>query len=242
MPPLAPGPDCYTLHMSASARSSCVLGRYLREPVNSLTHAFGVVLSAVGLIVLLALSEGEPWRMVSFTVYGISLIVLYTASTLLHALKVDGAIERALRIFDHAAIFGLIAGTYTPVTLLSLRAEYATLGWVLLRVVWGFALLGILFKVFWIDAPRWLSVGMYLMMGWMALAALLPLIQALPAEALLWLFVGGAFYSIGALVYAVKWPDLKPHVFGYHELWHLFVLAGSISHFMMMLGYVLPNA
>ncbi len=215
--------------------------RHLREPVNSLTHFAGVILSIAGLVVLLVLSAGEVWRTVSFSIYGASLIVLYSASTLLHGLKVRDSLEKKLRIFDHAAIFGLIAGTYTPVTLVTLQSSHPAWGWTLLSVAWGFALLGILFKVFWIGAPRWLSVGLYLVMGWLALAALLPIVQALPWGGIAWMLIGGAFYSVGAVIYALKRPDFFPGVFGYHELWHLFVLAGSISHFVMMLKYVLPH-
>ena len=113
------------------------LYRYLREPVNSITHFVGILLSIAGLIALLVLSEGDPWRVTSFAIYGASLIVLYTASTLLHSLKVRPKIERRLRIFDHAAIFGLIAGTYTPVTLITLQYDHAAWGWTLLSVAWA---------------------------------------------------------------------------------------------------------
>ncbi len=216
------------------------LYRYLREPVNSLTHLLGMLLSVVGLVTLLVLSRGEPWRTVSFAVYGASLVTLYTASTLLHALKVGPGLERKLRIFDHAAIFGLIAGTYTPITLVALQPEYATWGWALFGVAWGLALLGVVFKIFWIAAPRLLSTGLYLLMGWLSVVAAVPIVKALPTGGLVWLAVGGLFYSVGAVVYALKKPDFYPRVFGYHELWHLFVLAGSFCHFLMMLNYVLP--
>ena len=216
------------------------LYRLLREPVNSLTHLFGVFLSITGLVILLVLSAGEPWRTTSFAIYGASLITLYTASTLLHSLKVKARIERGLRIFDHAAIFGLIAGTYTPIALVTLQREHAVWGWVILGVVWGLALFGVVFKVVWLSAPRWLSTGIYLLMGWLAVVAIVPLIQALPLGGFMWLLLGGAFYSVGAVIYGLKKPDFFPRVFGYHELWHLFVLAGSTCHFVMMLHYVLP--
>lgn len=215
------------------------LYRYLREPVNSLTHLAGIILSIIGLVVLLVLSEGEPWRTTAFAIYGASLILLYTASTLLHSLKVKPSVERGLRIFDHAAIFILIAGTYTPVTLITLQDEHAAWGWTILGVAWGFALLGVIFKIFWIHAPRWLSTAMYLAMGWMAIIAIVPIVQAMSFGGVFWLALGGLFYSIGAIIYALKKPDFFPKVFGYHELWHLFVLAGSACHFIMMLKYVL---
>jgi hemolysin III len=216
------------------------IARYVREPVNSITHFVGIILSIVGLIALLVLSAGDPWRTVSFAIYGSSMILLYTASTLLHTLKVNPGLERRLRIFDHAAIFILIAGTYTPITLITLQKNHSALGWSLLAMAWGFALLGVAFKLFWITAPRWISTAIYLAMGWMAMVAIVPIAQSLSAGGLFWLALGGAFYSVGAIIYALKKPDFFPKVFGYHELWHLFVLAGSACHFVMMVGYVLP--
>lgn len=212
----------------------------LREPINAITHFVGILLSIAGLVVLLILAEGEPWRTVSVLVYGFSLILLFTASTLLHSLKVSKSKERFLRTFDHAAIFVLIAGSYTPITLVTLQQGSAAWGWTLFGVVWGTALLGVIFKLVWLDAPRWLSTGLYLLMGWLAIVAIQPITRALPPEGVFWLALGGAFYSVGAVIYALKRPNFKPGVFGYHELWHLFVLAGSISHFMMVLLYVVP--
>lgn len=228
---------------SQSSQSSplAVLERYLKEPVNSLTHLVGAFLSVAGLVVLVVLSEGEPWRVTSFAVYGATSILLYTASTLLHALEVSERTERWLRRFDHAAIFALIAGSYTPIALITLRAEYASVGWTIFAVVWSIALLGIVFKVVWIDAPRWLSTVLYVLMGWLAVVAFVPLIQSLPLGGMAWLVSGGLFYTVGAVVFAIRRPNLFPGVLGYHELWHLFVLAGGASHFVMMLRYVLPG-
>ena len=214
--------------------------RYLREPVNGLTHFAGILLSIAGLIVLLVMSEGEPWRTASFAVYGATLILLYTASTLLHSLRAGPVGQRYLKLFDHAAIFLLIAGSYTPIALVTLQDGYATLGWTLFGLAWGIALLGVVFKLLWLDAPRWLSTGLYLLMGWLALIAVVPIIQTLPAGGVFWLVLGGLLYSVGAVIYALKKPDFFPEWFGYHELWHLFVLAGSAAHFMLMLLYVLP--
>lgn len=213
---------------------------WLREPVNALTHAVGVFLGVAGTILLVALAAPDPWRVASAVIYGSSLVVLFLASTLLHALRVPRHVERRLRIFDHAAIFALIAGTYTPITLVTLQERDATLGWTLFAVAWGFALLGIVFKVAWIGAPRWISTGLYLVMGWLAVVALGPLVEALPPSALGWLVAGGVIYSLGAIVYATKRPDPFPRVFGYHELWHLFVLGGSACHFVLIARYVLP--
>lgn len=216
------------------------LARYLREPVNSLTHLVGIVLSVAGLVVLIVLSKGELWRTVSFSIYGVALILLYTASTLLHGLRVGPRGQRRLRILDHAAIFVLIAGSYTPITLVTLQQGWALWGWVLFGSVWAIALLGVVFKLFWLEAPRWLSTALYLLMGWLALVAIVPIVQTLPAGGVFWLVLGGLFYSVGAVIYGLKKPDWWPGVFGYHELWHLFVLAGSACHFVMMVRYILP--
>ncbi|MGL4609125.1 MAG: PAQR family membrane homeostasis protein TrhA [Trueperaceae bacterium] len=220
--------------------SSSDLQRFLREPFNSISHFIGILLSILGLVLLVVLSNGEPYRTTSFAIYGSSLIILYTASTLLHSIKTTPKTEKKLRIFDHAAIFILIAGSYTPIALVTLQKNHPAWGWSLLSVVWGIALLGVLFKVFWIEAPRWLSTALYLGMGWMSLVVITPVAQTLALGGMVWLGLGGAFYSVGAVIYALKKPDFFPKVFGYHELWHLFVLAGSFCHFMMMLRYVLP--
>lgn len=211
---------------------------WLREPINALTHGVGVVFGVAALVVLLILADGEPVKVASALVYGVSLVLLFLASTLLHALRVGTKALRALRIFDHAAIFVLIAGSYTPISLITLTERHPTLGWTLFAVVWGVALLGVLFKVAWIGAPRWVSTGLYLVMGWMAIVAIGPLVAAWPAPALAWLIAGGVAYTVGAVVYATKRPDPFPRVFGYHELWHLFVLAGSVSHFVLIARFV----
>lgn len=214
--------------------------RWLREPVNALTHGLGAILAVVGLGVLVGLAGGDPWRLTSAWIYGTSLILLFLASTLLHALRVPPRVQRRLRLIDHAAIFALIAGSYTPITLVTLQEQNATLGWTLFAVVWGFALLGSIFKLAWLSAPRWISTGLYLAMGWLAVVAFGPLMTVLPPAGIAWLVAGGLVYSIGAIVYATKRPDPIPRVFGYHELWHLFVLVGSACHFVLIARYVLP--
>ncbi len=216
------------------------LQRYLREPVNTLSHFVGVILSLLGLIVLLDLSESDPWRLTSFAIYGLSSILLYTSSTLLHGLKVKERAERVLLRLDHAAIFIMIAGSYTPLTLITLREYSPAWGWTLFGIVWGTAILGVIFKLFWLDAPRWLSTGLYLLMGWLAVIAVGPMMQTLPVGGLAWLVVGGLFYSVGALVFIFERPDFYPGLLGHHELWHMLVLAGSVSHFLLLLFYVLP--
>ena len=217
------------------------LQRYLREPVNSLSHFVGIILSLVGLSALMVSSAGEPWRLTSFAIYGVSSVLLYTSSTLLHSLKVKAQAERWLLRLDHAAIFVMISGSYTPIALITLREHSPAWGWTLFGMVWGISVLGIIFKLFWLDAPRWLSTGLYLLLGWLAVVAINPLLHALPTGGLLWLVAGGLFYSVGAVVFILERPNFYPGVLGHHELWHFLVLAGSISHFLTLFFYVLPT-
>lgn len=215
--------------------------KILREPVNGLTHLAGGVLAVAGLVVLLvgAAGAGRPDQLVAFGVFGASLIVLYTASALYHLLPLSPAGVARLRRLDHMSIFALIAGTYTPFCLLVLEGGWR---WGLLGLIWGLALGGVLIKLFWMDAPRWLSVLIYLGMGWIAVIAGPQLFRTLPAGGIAWVLAGGLIYSAGALVYGLKRPNPAPGIFGFHELWHLFVLAGSACHFWAVLEYVAPLA
>jgi hemolysin III len=209
----------------------------VREPFNGLSHLAGVLLSAAGLAVLLVLAAGKPWHITGFAVYGGSLVLLYAASTLYHSLPVSPRGVERLLVFDQVAIYTLIAGTYTPLCLVPLRGP---VGWSLLGVVWGIALVGIVLRVAWRRAPVWLPVALYLLMGWLCILALRPLGTALPANALAWLFAGGLVYTAGAVVFALERPRLWPGVFSSHELWHCFVLGGSACHFVVMLWFVAP--
>jgi hemolysin III len=213
----------------------------LREPLNGLTHLAGGLLACVGLVVLLAkaASAARTDQIVAFGIFGLSLIALYAASTLYHLLPLSPAGVARLRRVDHMMIFVLIAGTYTPFCLLALDGARRA---GLLILVWGLALCGILLKLLWMDAPRWLSVALYLGMGWVAVIAVPALFQALPPGGMAWVLGGGLIYSAGAVVYGLRRPNLLPGVFGFHELWHLFVLAGSACHFWAVLWYVAPLA
>ncbi len=208
----------------------------LREPVSGLTHLVGGLLAVVGLVLLLA-EAGEAGRTVAFGVYGLSLVALYAASALYHLLPLSARGVARLRRLDHAAIFLLIAGTYTPVCLILLTG-----GWRfgLLGLVWGLALCGVLLKLGRAELPRWISVALYLGLGWISLFAVPALVAASPPGVVAWFLAGGIIYSAGALVYALKRPNFLPGVFGFHELWHLFVLAGSACHFWVMLRYLAP--
>ena len=208
----------------------------LREPVNGLTHCLGAVLALVGAVLLLArvASPAMPWHIVTFAVFGTAMVMLYTASTLYHWLPLSEAGVRLWRRIDHCMIFVYIAATYTPICLIPLRGPW---GWSLFGSVWARALAGIFVKVFWLHAPRWLSTGLYLGMGWMVIVGVYPLVVSLPAGALWWLLAGGLFYTVGAVVYASRWPNVARH-FGFHELFHVFVMAGSFCHFLVMYLYV----
>jgi hemolysin III len=211
----------------------------LREPVNGLTHMVGGLLAVVGLGVLLATSRGRLDQYVSFGVFGLSLISLYFASSLYHLLPLSPAGVARLRRLDHMTIFVLIAGTYTPFCLLALDGKWR---WGLLTLIWSLALCGILLKSLWMDAPRWLSVVIYLSMGWVAVIAVPALLRAVPPAGITWVLAGGLVYSAGALIYGLKRPNPIPGVFGFHEVWHLFVIAGSTCHFWAVLRYVAPLA
>jgi hemolysin III len=215
--------------------------RRLREPVNGLTHLAAGLLAFVGLVVLLATaaSAGRIDQLVAFGVFGVSLISLYAASALYHLLPLSPAGVARLRRLDHMTIFVLIAGTYTPFCLLALDGAWR---WGLLGLIWGLAMGGVLLKLLWMDAPRWLSVVLYLGMGWVAVIAAPALFRAVPAEGMAWVLAGGLTYSAGALVYGLKRPNPLPGVFGFHEVWHLFVVAGSACHFWAVLRYIAPLA
>ena len=202
------------------------------EIAHSAIHGVGILLSIAGLVTLLlvALRTGDPRHVVACGVYGVTLILLYLASTLYHSIPSPRA-KRVLRVLDHSAIYLLIAGTYTPFTLISLRGGW---GWTLFGLVWGMAVLGIVLKVVAIGRFRWLSMVLYLGMGWLVLIALEPLLRAVSPGGVRLLFLGGVCYTLGTLFYG--WRRLPYH----HAVWHAFVLAGSVLHFFAVLLYVVP--
>ncbi|THB69658.1 MAG: hemolysin III family protein [Desulfovibrio sp.] len=212
----------------------------VHDPLAGLIHFLGFGLSIAGLTILVTQSAfmGEPWRIVSFSVFGAGLVLLYLASTLCHWLPVSGRVEQWFEKFDHVMIYVLIAATYTPVCLVPLRGGW---GWSVFGVIWGLALAGAALKLLRFNTPRWVTSGFYLAMGWMFLVAMPVIAIKLSGGAIMWLMIGGACYSVGGIVYAVKWPDPWPMVFGFHEIFHIFVLAGSLAHFFMMLFHVLPG-
>lgn len=209
----------------------------LKDPVSGLTHFLGILLSIAGLtlLVVFAALEGTVWHLVSFAIFGSSLILLYTASTLYHWLPLGQKGQKILRRIDHMMIYILIAGTYTPVCLVAIRGPW---GWSMFGTIWGLAAAGIVLKAFWLQAPRWVYTAFYLFMGWLAVVAFYPLAQALPWGGIAWLLTGGVFYSIGAVIYGLKKPSLHKH-FGFHEIFHIFVMLGSLSHFLLMWRHIL---
>jgi hemolysin III len=206
----------------------------IREPVNAGSHLLGFFLAAAGTILLLKLARG-PWQLVGFSIYGASLLLLYGASSLYHLLPLSPRPLRALRTLDHIAIYFLIAGTYTPIALVTLHGRF---GWSLLTAVWLIAMAGIPFKLFFLDAPVWISTSTYLGMGYLALFAVPLIARVVPWSGLLWLVMGGAAYTVGAIIYSRERPNPFPGLLGHHEIWHVLVLIGSACHFAFMVYHV----
>ena len=203
---------------------------YPGERFNGFSHLVGAVLALAGIAVLVTLAarQGDAWKIVSFSLYGSTLFMLYGFSTLYHSLR--GRAKAIFRRFDHLAIYLLIAGTYTPFTLVTLRGGW---GWSLFGAIWGLAVIGMALEFLPRRGARILPVVIYLLMGWLALIALKPLLQALPWAGFVWLLLGGLFYTVGVVFYSLD--EKLRHA---HGVWHLFVLAGSISHFVAILLYV----
>ena len=205
----------------------------LREPVNSLTHWAGAILALAGLIALLIVGWGTPLKIVSLIIYGVSLIFLFSASATYHMVQVK---DKALEIFrkvDHSAIYFLIAGTYTPFCINAFTGFWQ---WGMLSIIWSLAIIGIVVKIFIIRAPRWLNAGIYVVMGWLCVGAAGQMLAALPAWVLTWLIIGGVTYTLGAVVYSTKMFNFVPGIFGFHEVWHIFVLLAAAAHFVAVMG------
>ena len=206
------------------------------RPWSAITHGVGAVLALAGTVLLLvrtALLGGGPWLLVSFSIYGASMIGLYTASTLYHCLNTSVRGRIALRKYDHTSIYLLIAGTYTPICLGPLRTQGAW-GWVLFGVIWALAAAGIVLTMGWINMPRALTATIYIGMGWMAVVAVYPLFQVVGWAGLFWLLAGGIIYTVGGVLYALKWPGRNNPRFGCHEIFHVFIVLGSAAHFFLM--------
>lgn len=205
----------------------------MEEKINIVSHAIGFLLSiaALFLLVMHATSNGSTLHIVSFSIYGVSLIVLYASSTFYHSAK-KPKLRNRLRVFDHASIYVLIAGTYTPYALITLNGE---LGWFLFSLSWGIASIGVVLKLFFTGKYKLISTLMYIFMGWMIVFFINPLIDALSSDGLIWLVVGGVSYTVGAVLYSIKKIQFN------HAIFHVFVLVGSFSHFASVFFHVLPH-
>jgi hemolysin III len=203
-----------------------------REPFNGLSHLGGAIAAFIGQIVLLIYARDGAVKVVSVVIYGLGLMALFSASAAYHLAKVKPATLQILRKLDHSAIFLLIAGTYTPFCLLAFTGFFH---WGLLALIWFIALGGILVKVFYVGAPRWLNAAMYVIMGWLCVLAAPQISSVLPEGAMVWLIIGGVIYTLGALVYATKLFNFVPGKFGFHEVWHIFVLLGALAHFVSVM-------
>lgn len=210
-------------------------GNYnLKEEVaSSISHGIGAALGIAALVILVVFAaiKGDPWRVVSFSIYGTSLVILYLASTFYHAFR-NPAIKQVFKIFDHASIYILIAGTYTPFTLVTIRGPW---GWTLFGIIWGLAIFGVIFKAIFINKFKLISTILYVTMGWFIVIAMRQVAISLEIMGLFWLLIGGLAYTGGIYFY------LNDKINYNHAIWHLFVLAGSICHFFSILFYVLPK-
>ncbi len=211
----------------------------LREPVNGLTHFFAAIVAVIGLIALIIIGWKSVGKEISLSIYGVSLILLFSASAIYHMVKAKPKVIERLRKLDHSAIYVLIAGTYTPFCVLMFQGFWK---WGLLVLIWSLAVIGVTSEVILIKAPRWLRVSVYIMMGWIVIAAIGEMLKVLPVGALVWLLAGGVIYTLGAIVYATKKLDLFPGKFGFHELWHIFVILAALAHFIAIAVYVAPHA
>ncbi|WP_174497231.1 PAQR family membrane homeostasis protein TrhA [Salirhabdus euzebyi] len=209
----------------------------MREPVNTLTHFITFLAGIVGLVFLIVLSWNSPSKLTTMTIYGVSLILLYGASSLYHWVQTSPKKQLMLKKIDHISIYIFIAGSYTPVFYFGLEGVWK---WTMLSAVWGLALMGVLLKVWFIHAPRSISTIFYISLGWVAVVPFGQLMDKLPINAIILMIAGGVAYTIGGIIYSTKKLDFFPNKFGFHEIFHLFVMAGSIAHFFMIILFIMP--
>ncbi|WP_338752238.1 PAQR family membrane homeostasis protein TrhA [Bacillus sp. FJAT-52991] len=212
---------------------------YIREPINGLTHLAGAILSFVALLAMVikaSITMGSAVAIAAVTIFGISMMLLYSASATYHMVIAKDHIIAALRRLDHSMIFVLIAGSYAPFCLISLNGVG---GWILFGIITLTAICGVAFKLIWFQCPRWLSTMLYIVMGWMIIFAISPLAANLSTAGLLLLVLGGVFYTIGGIIYAIKPNFLSFKHMGFHEIFHIFIMLGSTAHFLSVFLYVL---
>ena len=213
----------------------------IKDPGSAITHFIGMLMAAFAATPLLirAASNPDKIHLISLSIFIISMILLYAASTTYHTLNLSERTNRILRKIDHCMIFMLIAGSYTPVCLIVLGGK---VGYTLCAIVWGIAIAGIILKLFWITCPKWFSSVLYIAMGWLCVLAFVPIFHALPRAGFDWLLAGGIIYTIGGVIYALKVPlfNSRHKNFGSHEIFHIFVMLGSACHFIVMYFFVAP--
>lgn len=210
----------------------------LREPVNGLTHLFTAIAAIGGLFILLYISRTNMFKQISLAVYGFSLISLFGASAVYHLVNTTPKRLELFRKLDHAAIYIFIAGSYTPICLNMFTGFWK---WGFLSIIWSFAVIGIIIKIFIIKAPRWTTAGVYLIMGWLSIFSINQMLSNLPTGALIWIAAGGIIYTFGAVIYITKIFNFSPGKFGFHEVWHIFVMLGAAAHFIAVVSYIAPS-
>ena len=209
----------------------------MKEPVNALTHFIAFLTACAGLVYLIVAARDEPAKLTVMTIYGTSLVLLYGASSLYHWLKTSPRREMCLRKIDHIAIYILIAGSYTPVFYYGLGGAWR---WTMLTAVWSLAAIGVVLKIFFVNAPRAVSTAFYISLGWIALVPFAMLVKTIPLGGIIMMVAGGVVYTAGALIYATKCFNFFPNRFGFHEIFLLFIVAGSATHYMMIVLYIMP--
>ncbi|MBF7096962.1 PAQR family membrane homeostasis protein TrhA [Alkalibacter mobilis] len=210
----------------------------IREPINTITHFAGFVLSIIGFIYLMikSIMDFNSLNILSTVIFSAGLIGLYFASFYYHGKIAEEKILVRLRKLDHVMIFFLIAATYTPVCLITLQGQ---IGYILLGIIWGLAIVGMIIKMFFINVPRWISTGLYLFLGWASISVIKPLFSKMPLPGFLLLVAGGLFYTFGAIIYGTKSEKIRVANFGYHEIFHIFILLGSLSHYLMVSLFII---
>lgn len=215
------------------------MNSYIREPINGLTHLAGAILSFAGLLAMViktSLTTSSPLAITAVAIFGISLMLLYSASATYHMVIAKDKVIAFLRKLDHSMIYVLIAGSYTPFCLITLNG---VTGWVLFSIVSAVALSGILFKMIWFSCPRWLSTALYIAMGWIIVFAFSPLSESLSSTGVMLLLLGGILYTVGGVIYAIKPKFLEFKHLGFHEIFHIFIMMGSMAHFLCVFMYVI---
>ncbi|MDE3840404.1 hemolysin [Bacillus methanolicus] len=215
------------------------MNNYIREPINGLTHLAGAILSFAGLLAMVikaSMATSSALAITSVIIFGISMILLYSASATYHMVIAKDKVIAFLRRLDHSMIFVMIAGSYTPFCLITLNG---TTGWTIFAIVTSIAVCGVLFKMIWFKCPRWLSTLLYILMGWIIIFAFSPLAETLDRNGVFLLVLGGIFYTVGGIIYATKPKFLQSKYMGFHEIFHIFILLGSVSHFLSVFMYVL---